>query len=47
MKRTLMIGLSLWAVGFYYIHGPVLLAYLAIQVATTGTFVYFMSRAEK
>ena len=47
MKTTLMIGLSLWGVGFYYVHGSVFLAYLAIQTATTGSFVYFMNRAEK
>jgi len=47
MKTTILLGLAVWSLVFYCVHGPVVLAYLAIQVVTTGTFVYFMSRAEK
>ena len=40
-------GLTLWAIAFFALHGPVILAYIAIQVATSGIFALEMRRIEK
>lgn len=40
-------GLALWAVACFALHGPVILAYIAIQVATSGIFALEMRRIEK
>ena len=40
-------GLALWAIACFAIHGPIILAYIAIQVATSGLFALEMRRIEK
>jgi hypothetical protein len=40
-------GLALWAIACLALHGPVILAYIAIQVATSGIFALEMRRIEK
>ena len=40
-------GLTLWAIACFAVHGPVILAYIAIQVATSGIFALEMRRIEK
>jgi hypothetical protein len=40
-------GLTLWAIACFAMHGPVILAYIAIQVATSGIFALEMRRIEK
>ena len=40
-------GLVLWAIACFALHGPVILAYIAIQVATSGIFALEMRRIEK
>jgi hypothetical protein len=40
-------GLVLWAIACFALHGPVILAYIAIQVATSGVFALEMRRIEK
>jgi hypothetical protein len=40
-------GLALWAIACFALHGPVILAYIAIQVATSGIFALEMRRIEK
>lgn len=40
-------GLALWAVACFTMHGPVILAYIAIQVATSGIFALEMRRIER
>lgn len=40
-------GLTLWAIACLVLHGPVILAYIAIQVATSGIFALEMRRIEK
>jgi hypothetical protein len=40
-------GLVLWAIACLALHGPVILAYIAIQVATSGIFALEMRRIEK
>ena len=40
-------GLALWAIACFAIHGPIILAYIAIQVATSGIFALEMRRIEK
>lgn len=40
-------GLAVWAVAFFVVHGPVIVAYLALQVLTSGVFVWEMRRIEQ
>jgi hypothetical protein len=40
-------GLALWAIACFVLHGPVILAYIAIQAATSGVFALEMKRIEK
>ena len=40
-------GLTLWAIACFAMHGPVILAYIAIQIATSGIFALEMRRIEK
>ncbi len=40
-------GLALWAMACLALHGPVILAYIAIQIATSGIFALEMRRIEK
>lgn len=40
-------GLTLWAIACFVMHGPVILAYIAIQIATSGIFAMEMRRIEK
>ena len=40
-------GLALWAIACFAIHGPIILAYIAIQIATSGLFALEMRRIEK
>ena len=40
-------GLTLWVMACFAVHGPVILAYIAIQTATSGIFALEMRRIEK
>lgn len=40
-------GLALWAIACFVLHGPVILAYIAIQAATSGIFALEMKRIQK
>jgi hypothetical protein len=40
-------GLSIWAVVCFFIHGPAIAAYLAIQAVTSGVFAWEMRRIER
>jgi hypothetical protein len=45
---TLIVGgLSGWAIVCFYIHGPAIAVYLAIQAVTSGVFVWEMRRIER
>lgn len=45
---AMLIGsLSLWAIACVALHGPVILAYVAIQLATSGVFAWQMHKIEK
>ena len=39
-------GLALWAIACFVLHGPVILAYIAIQAATSGVFALEMKRIQ-
>ncbi|MDA0284639.1 MAG: hypothetical protein O3B13_01050 [Planctomycetota bacterium] len=47
LTTLLVSGLSLWAVACFALHGPVILAYIAIQLATSGIFALEMRRIGK
>ena len=40
-------GLSVWAVACYFVHGSAILAYIGIQVLTSGVFAWQMNSVEK
>ena len=40
-------ALAIWATVCFFIHGPVIVMYVALQVATAGLFVWEMRRVEK
>lgn len=40
-------ALAIWATVCFYIHGLVIVVYVALQVATAGLFVWEMRRVEK
>jgi len=45
---ALLVGaLTLWAIACFVVHGSVILAYIAIQIATSGIFSLEMRRIEK
>ena len=39
--------LAAWAIGCFLVHGPVILAYIGLQIATAGVFSWSMNRVEK
>lgn len=47
LGMLLGIALTIWAVACYLTHGPVILAYLGFQLATSGVFAWQMMRIEK
>lgn len=40
-------GMAVWAIACFVLHGPVILAYIAIQIATSGLFALEMRRITK
>lgn len=40
-------GMTIWAIACVALHGPVILAYIAIQLATSGLFALEMRRITK
>ncbi len=40
-------ALAIWATVCFFIHGPVIVMYVVLQVATAGLFVWEMRRVEK
>ena len=47
LKTLIVGGLAIWALVCFYIHGPAIAAYLAIQAVTSGVFVWEMRRIER
>lgn len=47
LAALLVGGLILWSIACFTVHGPVILAYIAIQIATSGIFSLEMLRIEK
>lgn len=40
-------ALAIWATVCFFIHGPVIVMYVALQVVTAGLFVWEMRRVER
>jgi hypothetical protein len=47
LTKLIVGGLTVWAVVCYFIHGPAIAAYLAIQAITSGIFAWEMRRIER
>lgn len=47
LTKLIVGGLSVWAVVCFFIHGPAIAAYLAIQAVTSGVFAWEMRRIER
>jgi hypothetical protein len=46
VKNMLIILILLWVIGATFSHGPGVLVYLAIQLATTGLFMFMFKKVE-
>jgi len=47
MRIMLPVAICVWAVTFWFVHGPMVFAYLAMHAATTGVFLTAIHRADR
>ncbi|MEZ6145607.1 MAG: hypothetical protein R3B91_09385 [Planctomycetaceae bacterium] len=48
LRTMVPAAIAVWAATFWFVHGPMVFAYLAMHAATTGVFlaaIYFADRA--
>jgi len=47
MRTMLPVAIVAWAVTFWFVHGPMVFAYLAMHAATTGVFLIAIYRSDR
>ena len=47
MRIMLPLAIAVWAVTFWFVHGPMVFAYLAMHAVTTGVFLTAIYMADR